>query len=91
MARPMLTGAAIRSTVSLPLAAAIVIGVGASPVFGDENDPVEASEPAAEEAARMAEVGGNEGRAKRRSFPVIPIPIFVTEPAIGYGLGAAVG
>lgn len=27
----------------------------------------------------------------KRSFPVIPIPMFITEPAIGYGLGLAVG
>ena len=91
MARPMLTCAAIRSCVSLPLAAAIVIGAGASPVFGDENDRVEASEPAADEAAETAEDEANGGRTKKKSFPVIPIPIFVTEPAIGYGFGAAVG
>ncbi|MEX1311353.1 MAG: BamA/TamA family outer membrane protein [Candidatus Sulfomarinibacteraceae bacterium] len=91
MARPMLSGAAIRSCVSLLLAAAIVIGVWASPVRGDENDPIEASEPAAEEAGETAEDEANGGRTKKKSFPVIPIPIFITEPAIGYGLGAAVG
>jgi hypothetical protein len=30
-------------------------------------------------------------KKKKKSLPVIPIPIFITEPAIGYGLGAAVG
>jgi len=30
-------------------------------------------------------------KKKKKSFPIIPIPIFITEPAIGYGLGAAVG
>lgn len=30
-------------------------------------------------------------KKEENSFPFIPIPIFISEPAIGYGLGAAVG
>jgi hypothetical protein len=32
-----------------------------------------------------------EGQEQPKSFPFIPIPIFITEPAIGYGFGVAVG
>ena len=30
-------------------------------------------------------------KKKKKKFPVLPIPIFITEPAIGYGLGIATG
>jgi hypothetical protein len=30
-------------------------------------------------------------KKKKTKFPVLPIPIFITEPAIGYGLGVAAG
>lgn len=32
-----------------------------------------------------------EKKKRKKSFPVLPIPVFITEPAIGYGLGLAVG
>jgi hypothetical protein len=42
--------------------------------------------------AEAADGEKDEGKKnEKKAFPVIPIPIFITEPAIGYGLGAAVG
>jgi hypothetical protein len=50
-------------------------------------DTVEAETGSGEEGAAE-----NEDEPKAKKGPsIIPIPIFITEPAIGYGLGAAVG
>jgi hypothetical protein len=39
---------------------------------------------------RAEEVGADDAGSGEKKRRIIPIPIFVTEPAIGYGLGAAV-
>jgi len=55
----------------------------------------EGPEPPETDAAQTAETenGGDEEEAKKKKKgpPFIAIPIFITEPAIGYGLGGAVG
>lgn len=49
-----------------------------------ENPPVA---PTEESESREDEAK----KKKKKSLPVIPIPVIITEPAIGFGLGAAVG
>jgi len=64
----------------------------AAPILGateSESQPVKDQETA--EAAESG-TGGEKESAKEKKGPnFIPIPIFITEPAIGYGLGAALG
>jgi len=55
----------------------------------------EGSEPAESDTTQTAESEdggeGDKAEAKKKGPSFIPIPIIITEPAIGYGLGAAVG
>ena len=52
----------------------------------------EVSEPQSKAGAEPTEEPTDEdGKKKKKEMSVLPIPIFITEPAIGYGLGAAVG
>jgi len=59
-----------------------------------EADDVPADKPETEPATN-SEAGTDEPEAKeekkKKGPSIIPIPIFITEPAIGYGLGGAVG
>jgi hypothetical protein len=66
--------AARPARLSLAVGIALFLLPGPAPLFAEEPEP-----PA-----------GEEGQAKKKDRRLVPIPIFVTEPAIGYGLGAAV-
>ena len=74
------------------LALMIVLCV-AAPVLNAQEEgaqPAGNSEPA--EAADSEKDGDEEATEKKKEGPpFIAIPIFITEPAVGYGLGAAVG
>jgi hypothetical protein len=50
-----------------------------------------AQEVTAEQPAEEPKSGDEEAGKKKEGPPFIAIPIFITEPAVGYGLGAAVG
>ena len=65
----------------------------AAPILNAQEEgaqPAGNSEPA---EAADSEKGGDEEAAKKekKGPPFIAIPIFITEPAVGYGLGGAVG
>jgi hypothetical protein len=45
----------------------------------------------AEAEAASGEPTGDEDKEEKKGPSIIPIPIFITEPAVGYGIGAAVG
>ena len=82
----------MRRQIDFPLRAllclALVIGIAASPVLAKDDEA--APKQKEEEAATDGDQTVDEKKQKKGpSF--IPIPIFITEPAIGYGLGAAVG
>jgi hypothetical protein len=71
-----------------------ILWIFAGLILSTAATPVTAAEATSQPATSTVETedGEEEPKKKRKkSFPVIPIPIFVTEPAIGYGLGAAVG
>jgi hypothetical protein len=50
-----------------------------------------AQEVAAEQPAEEPKDGDEKAEKEKKGPSFIPIPIFITEPAIGYGLGAAIG
>ena len=77
------TRATVRRVALLSICAGLLVGAPSSMVFGQETDQTTTPETTARDDPA--------GDKPKKSFPVIPIPIFVTEPAIGYGLGAAVG
>ena len=52
---------------------------------------VNAQEEAAEEPVEEPKGGDEKAEKEKKGPSFIPIPIFITEPAIGYGLGAAIG
>jgi hypothetical protein len=52
---------------------------------------LDAQEEAAEQLTEEAKTDDENTEGKKKGPSFIPIPIFITEPAIGYGLGAAVG
>jgi hypothetical protein len=85
MARAPLRDTAIRTLIASWLCAVALVGAPASPAWGEEAEENTASDPAAEDTT------GTDDATQKKSFPLIPIPIFITEPAIGYGFGAAVG
>jgi hypothetical protein len=76
---------------------ALILALCAAPIV----DATESGDPPAgdQEATKAAdpktggdEKGGDEEAGKKKKGPsIIPIPIFITEPAVGYGLGAALG
>jgi hypothetical protein len=50
-----------------------------------------AQEEAAEQPAAEAKSDDEKAEKEKKGPSFIPIPIFITEPAIGYGVGAAIG
>ena len=52
---------------------------------------VSAQEKVAEEPVEEPKSGDEKAEKEKKGPSFIPIPIFITEPAIGYGLGAAIG
>lgn len=81
----VLTSAAARWLTIFTICTAMLVGVPVAPVFGQETASTAVS------GSNDEDTQNDDTKKKKRSLPVIPIPIFVTEPAIGYGLGAAVG
>lgn len=70
-----------KATIRLTAAAIVLllaVCLAAAPLAAQETDD---QRPAADDPPKKT----------KKSFPVIPIPMFITEPAIGYGLGVAVG
>lgn len=82
----VLTSAAARWLTIFTICITMLVWVPVAPVFGQET-------------VNTGPTGVNDGdmdiddtkKKEKKSLPVIPIPIFITEPAIGYGFGAAVG
>jgi len=70
---------------------ALILALCAAPtLFAQE----EGDQPAGDQGpaeATGSEAGDDGKSAKKKGPPFIAIPIFITEPAIGYGLGGAVG
>jgi hypothetical protein len=78
--------------------AAVLAVLGSAPAIGAaEGDDRRAAETASatdpESGGNVAESSTEPTKAKKakKGPPVIVVPIFITEPAIGYGLGGAVG
>ena len=77
----------------------IAVVIGGSPFLQAQEtvDQEAGGKAAAETVATEPEAGDDEAtktedESKAKEGPsLVPIPIFITEPAIGYGLGAAVG
>jgi len=82
----VLTRAATGWFAVFTICTATLVGVPAAPVFGQEAADTTVTESNDEDADHK-----DSKNEKKKSLPVIPIPIFVTEPAVGYGFGAAVG
>ena len=58
----------------------------------EDNETAENTEGESVSTEKTADGGGeNDEKAKKKGPPFIAIPIFITDPAVGYGLGAAVG
>jgi hypothetical protein len=72
----------------------VVVGP-ASTLFAQETDSsttsAEVEKEATTESKKEEKKRKKEEKKKAGGAGIVPIPIFVTEPAIGYGLGAAVG
>jgi hypothetical protein len=71
--------AAIRLVLAVTFAFGCLSAAAPSHLFAQQQDDSN------EESRDNAQKKGNQGPS------IIPIPIFITEPAIGYGLGAAIG
>lgn len=84
-------GSASRSAL---LAAFVVVGVLlATSAFGAEptDDPPADGDVETTVDTAGASTGHEATKKPKTGPPVIAVPIFITEPAVGYGLGAAVG
>ena len=77
---------------SVAVTLVLIFGIG-FPAIAQEPMPEQPAED--QEGTEAADVGDgkDEGEAKKekKGPSIIPVPIFITEPAIGYGLGGAVG
>jgi len=86
----------VESAVGIPLFLLLSLCLLAPPlpaVEGEDSEPPPSETQTAQ--TEEAEGGGDEKAANKKKEnkgpPVIAIPIFITDPAVGYGLGAAVG
>jgi hypothetical protein len=70
----------------------LIFGIG-FPTIAQEPMPEQAAEDHDGTDAADVQDGKDEGETKeeKKGPSIIPVPIFITEPAIGYGLGGAVG
>ncbi len=80
----------IRRAAAIALALILTMGVAAPGLHAQEDEEPAAGDPPAAEATEP-ETGGQEEVKTKKGPPFIAIPIFITEPAVGYGLGGAVG
>jgi len=60
-------------------------------VDGNDSDQIQSKdgEPAQEDESEQAGEKGKEKKSEENRYRLLPIPIFITEPAIGEGLGVA--
>jgi len=82
----------VRRSASLAASIFLVVCLGA-PNLGAEQAE---DKPAGGDVATTAETdeksdGQDAKKNEKKGPPVIAVPIIITEPAVGYGLGAAVG
>ncbi len=81
-------------TVALIITLLFVFSTATLAVAQDASDPQanEGNEPN-ERVDTDEETPDEDGtkEKEKKDFPFVPIPVFITEPAIGYGLGAAIG
>ena len=87
---------ALRMATAAIVAFGLVAVVPASTVSSQETDSSNASAEAEKDTTKESKKEEKqrkkeEKKKKAGGAGIVPIPIFVTEPAIGYGLGAAVG
>jgi len=74
------------------LMALILALCAAAPILDAQEEGARPTGKTEAAEATNSETDGDEKAEKKKKGPsFIPIPIFITEPAIGYGLGAAVG
>ena len=83
----------LRQSTSALLVLCLSMLVAAPSLLATEGeDPESAESTAAKNAEPEKNDDGGEAAKKQKKGPsFIPIPIIITEPAVGYGLGAAVG
>jgi len=80
--------------VALIITFVFVLSTTTSVVAQEVSDPQDKGDTEATERVDTDEDASDEEGAeekKKKDFPFVPIPVFITEPAIGYGLGAAIG
>ncbi|MCK5377115.1 MAG: BamA/TamA family outer membrane protein [Acidobacteria bacterium] len=83
------TAQSFRRAAAVFLALILTLCAGVPSVGAQEEDDRPADVDQSAEAAD-SETGNGEEEAKKKKAPsFLPIPIFITEPAIGYGLGGA--
>jgi hypothetical protein len=80
---------ALRMAMAAVIAFGLVVVVPASTLSAQETDSSKTSAEAQKDSTKESKK--EEKEKKAGGAGIVPIPIFVTEPAIGYGLGAAVG
>jgi len=88
---PIDVGRSFRRAVAIFLALVLTLWV-AAPILDAQEE--EAQPSGGTEAAEVADPqtdGEEKAGKKKEGPPFIAIPIFITEPAVGYGLGGAVG
>jgi len=86
---------ALRMATAAIVAFGLVVVVPTSTLSSQETDSsntsAEAEKDSTKESKKEEKERKKEEKKKAGGAGIIPIPIFITEPAIGYGLGAAVG
>ncbi len=81
-----------RRATAITLAFILTMGVAAPSIHAQENEESATGDNTATEATKPETSGEKEEATKKKKGPpFIAIPIFITEPAVGYGLGGAVG
>ena len=87
---PVDAGRSFRRAFAIFLALVLNLWVAAPMLNATESGNQPASDQEGAEATEPETDGEEEGEKKKKGPSFIPIPIFITEPAIGYGFGAAV-
>ena len=85
----------LRRTACVLISLCLSLVVAAPSLLATEGEDPEPAESAAAQTAEPEKKGGEEkteaNKKEKKGPSFIPIPIIITEPAVGYGLGAAVG
>jgi len=80
-----------RRAVAIFLALVLTLWAAAPILDATESEDQPTSDQEAAEATEPETDREEEGEKKKQGPPFIAIPIFITEPAVGYGLGGAIG